>query len=104
MLAPPFPGTVYMINLFHSFLIENHVSKQTRPRHKYCNFGKLKDFTAGLFLTFLGNFWYRSNWEKIVILGKNTTILEKNSTIFSKIGKVYLLNWDFLLIGNAPGQ
>ena len=23
------------------------------------------------------------------------TILEKNSAIFSKIGKVYLLNWDF---------
>ena len=23
------------------------------------------------------------------------TILGKNSTIFSKIGKVYLLNWDF---------
>ena len=30
-----------------------------------------------------------------MILGKNTTILGKNSVIFSKIGKVYLLNWDF---------
>ena len=30
-----------------------------------------------------------------MILGKNMTILGKNSAIFSKIGKVYLLNWDF---------
>ena len=30
-----------------------------------------------------------------MILGKNTTILGKNCAIFSKIGKVYLLNWDF---------
>ena len=30
-----------------------------------------------------------------VRLGKNMTILGKNSAIFSKIGKVYLLNWDF---------
>ena len=27
--------------------------------------------------------------------GKNTTIMGKNSAFFSKIGKVYLLNWDF---------
>ena len=33
--------------------------------------------------------------KNCVILGKNTTILGKNSAIFSKIGKVYLLNWDF---------
>ena len=34
--------------------------------------------------------------KKVVILGKkNMTILGKNSAIFSKIGKVYLLNWDF---------
>ena len=39
-----------------------------------------------------------------MILGKNTTILGKNCAIFSKIGKVYLLNWNFLLIGNVPGQ
>ena len=30
-----------------------------------------------------------------MILGKNTTILGKNSAIFSKIGKVNLLIWDF---------
>ena len=30
-----------------------------------------------------------------MILGKNTTILEKNSAILSNIGKIYLLNWDF---------
>ena len=30
-----------------------------------------------------------------MILGKSMTILGKNSAIFSKIGKVYLLNWDF---------
>ena len=30
-----------------------------------------------------------------MILGKYTTILGKNSEIFSKIGKVNLLNWDF---------
>ena len=30
-----------------------------------------------------------------MILGKNMTILGKNSAIFSKIGKVYFLNWDF---------
>ena len=30
-----------------------------------------------------------------MILGKYTTILGKNSAIFSKIGKVNLLNWDF---------
>ena len=40
-----------------------------------------------------------------VILGKNTTILGKNNAILSKIGKVYLLHWDFfLLIMNVPGQ
>ena len=39
-----------------------------------------------------------------MILGKNMMILGKNSAIFSKIGKVYLLNWDFLLIGNVSGQ
>ena len=33
--------------------------------------------------------------KKIVILGKNMTILGKNSAFFNKIGKVYLLNWDF---------
>ena len=33
--------------------------------------------------------------KKIVILGKNITILGKNSAFFNKIGKVYLLNWDF---------
>ena len=30
-----------------------------------------------------------------MILGKYTTILGKNSAIFSKIGKVNLLIWDF---------
>ena len=30
-----------------------------------------------------------------MILGKNMTILGKNSAFFNKIGKVYLLNWDF---------
>ena len=30
-----------------------------------------------------------------MILGKNKKILGKTSAIFSKIGKVYLLNWDF---------
>ena len=30
-----------------------------------------------------------------VILGKSMTILGKNDAIFSKIGKVYPLNWDF---------
>ena len=30
-----------------------------------------------------------------MILGKNTTVLRINSANFSKIGKVYLLNWDF---------
>ena len=30
-----------------------------------------------------------------MILGKHTTILGKNCAIFSKIGKVNLLNWDF---------
>ena len=30
-----------------------------------------------------------------MILGKYTTILGINSAIFSKIGKVYLLNWGF---------
>ena len=33
--------------------------------------------------------------KKIVILGKNMTIFGKNSAFFNKIGKVYLLNWDF---------
>ena len=33
--------------------------------------------------------------KNCVNLGKYTTILEKNSAIFSKIGKVNLLNWDF---------
>ena len=33
--------------------------------------------------------------KKNVILGKNMTILGKNSAFFNKIGKVYLLNWDF---------
>ena len=32
--------------------------------------------------------------KKCVILGKNTS-LGKNSAIFSKIGKFYLINWDF---------
>ena len=32
------------------------------------------------------------------------TVLGKNSAIFCKFGKVYLLNWDFLLIGNVPGE
>ena len=32
------------------------------------------------------------------------TILGKTSAIFSKSGKVYFLNWDFLLIWNVPGQ
>ena len=39
-----------------------------------------------------------------VILGKNMMILGKNSAIFSKIGKVYLLNWDFSANWNVPGQ
>ena len=43
----------------------------------------------GLFLTFLGKFWYQRNWEK------KSLILGKNCAIFCKIGKVYLLNWDF---------
>ena len=43
---------------------------------------------TGLFLKFLVPM-------KLGILGKNTTILGKNSAIFSKIGKVYLLNWDY---------
>ena len=30
-----------------------------------------------------------------MILGKNNNFLGKKSAIFSKIGKVYLLNWDF---------
>ena len=30
-----------------------------------------------------------------MIWGKYTTILGKNSAIFSQIGKVNLLNWDF---------
>ena len=30
-----------------------------------------------------------------MILGKDMTILGKNSAIFSKIEKVYPLNWDF---------
>ena len=33
--------------------------------------------------------------KNCVIFGKYTTILEKNSAIFSKIGKVNLLNLDF---------
>ena len=33
--------------------------------------------------------------KNCVILGKYKTILGKNSAIFSKIGKVNLLNWDF---------
>ena len=33
--------------------------------------------------------------KNCVILGKSMIILGKNSAIFSKIGKVYLLNWDF---------
>ena len=32
------------------------------------------------------------------------TILGKNSAIFSKIGKVYLLNWDFSANWEIPGQ
>ena len=33
--------------------------------------------------------------KNCVILGKYTTILGKNIAIFSKIGKVNFLNWDF---------
>ena len=33
--------------------------------------------------------------KNCVILGKNMMILGKNSANFSKIGKVYLLIWDF---------
>ena len=37
-------------------------------------------------------------------LKTNTTILGKNSAIFSKIGKVYLLNWDFSANWECSGQ
>ena len=30
-----------------------------------------------------------------MILGKNMTTLGKSGAIFSKVGKVYHLNWDF---------
>ena len=33
--------------------------------------------------------------KKLCGFGKKMTILGKNSAIFSKIEKVYLLNWDF---------
>ena len=42
--------------------------------------------------------------KKLCDFGKKYTILGKNSVIFSKIGKVYLLNLDFLLIGNVSDQ
>ena len=49
------------------------------------------------FSDLFGKFLVPMKLEKknCVILERNTTILGKNSAIFSKIGKVYLLNWDF---------
>ena len=48
------------------------------------------------FSDFFGNFLVPMTLGKnCAILGKNTTIMGKNSAIFSKIGKFYLLNWDF---------
>ena len=48
------------------------------------------------FSDLFGKYWVPMKLGKnTLILGKTTTILGKNSAIFSKIGKVYLLNWDF---------
>ena len=51
---------------------------------------------ARAFSDLLGKFLVPMKLGKnYVILGKSMTILGKNSAIFNKIGKVYLLNWDF---------
>ena len=49
----------------------------------------------GFFWTFWEIFGTDEIGKNYVILGKNTTTLEKNSAILSNIGKIYLLNWDF---------
>ena len=40
--------------------------------------------------------------KNCVILGKNMMVMGKNSAIFSKIGKVNLLNWDFSANWECP--
>ena len=75
----------------HNHMTVMCTDKQHYLQHMNKIFSDCRAF-SDLFGKFLLPMKLGKNW---VILGKNMTILGKNSAIFSKIGKVYLLNWDF---------
>ena len=80
--------------------------RQTRLQLRYMAMGTLFSIVQGLrcrisgkgraFSDLLGKFLVPMKLGKnYVILGKIRPFLEKNSAIFSNIGKINLLNWDF---------
>ena len=53
-----------------------------------CDVGQKFEFITGLFLTFLGNFWFNLNWGKMAqFCGKIVQFWEKIVQVLVKLGK-----------------